>query len=99
VVFIDASFANNTNNTSQIGFIIAIADNSSSTNIVYWSSIKCKRVTRLVLASKLYAIAYRFDYGAVLKSIIEKILQVELPLILYTDSKSLYKYLVKLGST
>jgi len=68
-------------------------------NIVYWSSIKCKRVTRLVLASKLYAMAYGFDYGAVLKSIIEKILQVELLLILCIDSKSLYKCLIKLGST
>jgi len=74
MVFIDASFANNADNTSQIGFIIAIADNSGSMNIVYWSSIKCKRVTCLVLASKLYTIAYRFNYGAVLKSIIEKIL-------------------------
>jgi hypothetical protein len=43
--------------------------------------------------------AYGFNHGAVLKSIIEKILQVELPLILYIDSKSLYKCLVKLGST
>jgi len=74
VVFIDTSFANNADNTSQIGFIIAIADNSGSTNIVYWSFIKCKRVTRLVLASKLYAIAYGFNHGAVLKSTIEKIL-------------------------
>jgi len=74
MVFIDASFANNADNTSQIGFIIAIADNSGSINIIYWSSIKCKRVTRLVLASKLYVMAYRFDHGAVLKSMIEKIL-------------------------
>ena len=74
MVFIDTSFANNANNTSQIGFIIAIADNSGSINIVYWSSIKCKRVTHLVLASKLYAMAYGFNYGAVLKSTIEKIL-------------------------
>jgi hypothetical protein len=74
VVFTDASFANNANNTSQIGFIIVIADNSGSANIVYWSSIKCKRVTYLVLASKLYVMAYGFNYGAVLKSIIEKIL-------------------------
>ena len=43
--------------------------------------------------------AHRFNYGAVLKSIIEKILQVEFPLVLCTDSKSLYKCLVKLGST
>ena len=35
IVFIDTSFANNINNTSQIGFIIIIANNSSSANIVY----------------------------------------------------------------
>ena len=74
MVFTDASFANNADNTLQIGFVIAIADNSGSVNIVYWSSIKCKRVTRLVLAFKLYAIAYGFNYGTVLKSIIKKIL-------------------------
>ena len=99
MVFIDTSFANNTNNTSQIGFIIAITNNSSSVNIIHWSSIKYKKVTYLVLASELYAMAYKFDYSAVLKSTIEKILQVELLLILYTDFKSLYKYLIKLGST
>jgi len=99
MVFIDTSFTNNADNTSQIGFIIAIANNSSSINIVHWSSIKCKRVTCSVLASKLYAMAHGFDHGAVLKSTIEKILQVELLLILCIDSKSLYKYFVKLGST
>ena len=43
--------------------------------------------------------AYGFNYSAVLKSIIEKILQVELPFIFYTDFKSLYKCFIKLGST
>ena len=43
--------------------------------------------------------AHGFDHGAVLKSTIEKILQMELPLVLCTDSKSLYECLVKLGST
>ena len=99
MVFTDASFTNNTDNTLQINFVTVIANNSGSVNIIYWSSIKCKRVTCSVLASKLYAIAYRFNYSAVLKSIIEKILQVKLPLILYTDSKLLYKCLIKLGST
>ena len=74
MVFTDASFTNNTNNTLQIGFVIVIADNSSSINIIYWSFIKCKKVTHLVLAFKLYVIAYKFNYNVVLKSIIEKIL-------------------------
>lgn len=98
MVFTDASFANNSDNTSQIGFVIVLADNDNNANIIHWSSIKCKRV-RSVLASELYRMAHGFDHGAVIKAIIEKILQLELPLVLCTDSKSLYERLVKLGST
>ena len=99
VVFTDSSFANNKDNTSQIGFVITIADKNNNANIVHWSSIKCKRVTRSVLASELYGMAHGFDHGAVIKATIEKILQISLPLVLCTDSKSLYDCLVKLGTT
>jgi hypothetical protein len=99
VVFTDASFANNTDLSSQIGFVIVLADCYNCTNIIHWSSIKCKRVTRSVLASELYAIAHGFDIGAVIKSTIEAIIQIKVPLILCTDSKSLYDCLVKLGTT
>ena len=40
-----------------------------------------------------------FDIGALLKATIDKILQIDVPLILCTDSKSLYECLVKLGTT
>jgi hypothetical protein len=43
--------------------------------------------------------AHGFDIGAAIKATIEKILQISLPLILYTDSKSSYDCLVKLGTT
>lgn len=100
VVFTDASFANNLNLSSQIGYIICLADASDKANIIHWSSIKCKRVTRSVLASELYAMAHGFDTGAVIKSTVEKILEIPLlPLIACTNSKSLYDCLVKLGST
>ena len=50
------------------------------------------------MASELYAIVHGFDVPAALKSTIEKILQIEnsLPLIICTDSKSVYDCLVKL---
>lgn len=100
VVFTDASFANNRDLSSQIGFVITLADDSNKANIIHWSSLKCKRVTRSILASELYAVAHGFDTAIVLKSTIEKILQRNnLPLILCTDSKSLYDCLVKLGTT
>src|SRR5271167_1264851 len=100
VVFTDASFANNKDLSSQIGHVIVLTDRNQSANIIHWSSIKCKRVTRSVLASELYALAHGFDIGAAIKSTIQKILQLEqLPLVLCTDSKSLYDCLVKLGTT
>jgi hypothetical protein len=100
IVFTDASFANNKDFSSQIGFVIVLTDRNRTANIIHWSSIKCKRVTRSVLASELYALAHGFDIGAAIKSTIQHILQIDqLPMVLCTDSKSLYDCLVKLGTT
>ena len=98
LVFTNASFANNKDLSSQIGYILVLADGTNA-NIIHWSSTKCKRVTRSVLASELYGIAHGFDIGALVKSTIDKVLGIDLPLILCTDSKSLYECLVKLGTT
>lgn len=72
-------------------------------NIIHWTSINCKRVTRSVLASELYATVHGIDYEIVIKTTIDQILnQLELPpipLILCTDSYSLYDCLTKLGTT
>jgi hypothetical protein len=99
IVFTDASYANNNDKSSQIGFVIVLADKNDNANIIHWSSIKCKRVTRSVLASELYAMAHGFDTGIVLKTTLEKILDKPLPIIVCTDSKSLYDCLVRLGTT
>jgi hypothetical protein len=99
IVFTDASFANNRDLSSQIGYVLVLVDGTRHANIIHWSSTKCKRVTRSVLASELYSIAYGFNIGALVKSIINRALEMELLLVVYMDSKSLYKCLVKLGTT
>ena len=99
VVFTDALFANNRDYSSQIGYVIVLADGGNKANIIHWSLIKCKRVTRSVLASELYSMAHGFDAGAVIKSTTENIMSISLPMIICTDSKSLYECLVKLDST
>jgi hypothetical protein len=104
VAFTDSSFANNDDYSSQIGFVIVLADGDNNANIVHWSSIKCKRVTRSVLASELYALTYGFDIAAVIKATLTKILKPRknkdtIPLVICIDSKSLYDCLVKLGTT
>ena len=83
----------------QIGYILILVDALNKANIVYWSLTKCKRVTRSVLALELYGIAHGFNIGAIIKSTLDKVLQVNLPLILYTNLKSLYDCLVQLGTT
>jgi hypothetical protein len=50
------------------------------------------------LASELYNITHGFDISAAIKSLVDKILQINLPLIQVTDSKSLYNCLVRLGT-
>jgi hypothetical protein len=82
-----------------MGYVIVLTDATKKANVIHWSLVKCKRVTRSVLASELYGIANGFDIGTAIKSTIDKILQINLPLILYTDSKSLYDCLVRRGTT
>jgi hypothetical protein len=98
IAFTDAAFANNADLSSQIGYVIVLADQDNA-NIIHWSSTKCKRVTRSVLASELYAMSNAFDIASAIKCTIEKILHISLPLTICTDSKSLYDCLVKLGTT
>ena len=45
LVFTDASFTNNKDFFLQIGYIIILTNAIKKANIVYWSSVKCKRVT------------------------------------------------------
>ena len=97
LVFTDVLFINNKDLFLQIGYVLVLVNKEGNTNIFYWSSIKCKRVTRSVLASELYRIGYRFDIGVSVKLTIEKALKINLLLVLCTNSKSLYDCLVKLG--
>jgi hypothetical protein len=99
IAFTDASFASNADLSSQIGYVIVLANASGKANIIHWSSTKCKRVTRSVLAAELYGMAHGFNIAAAVKSTIDKMLSITIPLILCTDSKSLFDCLVRLSTT
>ena len=72
-------------------------------NLVHWSSTKCKRVTRSVLASEIYAMVHGVDMGIAIGSTVNMIATKlgipKIPIIVCTDSFSLYECLVKLGTT
>ncbi|CAL3969122.1 unnamed protein product [Diplocarpon coronariae] len=93
----------------RIGYIIVLAIKEEGElqftlkgNILYYSSIKYKRVTRAVLAFELYAIVAGINMlvsiAITIDMVIAKLSLPRLPTIIYTDSLSLYKYIVKLGT-
>ena len=79
--------------------MIVLADENDNCNIIHWSSIKCKRVTRSVIASKLYAMTHGFDTTCTLKDTLDKIAQRQTSIVICIDSLSLYECLVKLVTT
>jgi hypothetical protein len=105
--FVNTSFANNRDLSSQIGYIIVLGNEKNtektftiSGNLVYWFSIKCKRVTKSVLASEIYAIAHGVDIAIAIGTIVNKITDrlrlPKAPVVVCTDSLSLYECFIKL---
>jgi hypothetical protein len=109
-VFVDGSFVNNKDLSSQIGFEVILANKTIEedefiiySNLIHWSSTKSKRVTRSVLASEIYSMVagtdISFAISFTLKMITEQLELPDIPTIVCTDSFLLYECLVKLGTT
>ena len=96
VVFCDVFFVNNRDFSSQIDYVICLADKTGTANFIHWSSIKCKRIIRNVLTFELYVMNHVFDIETVIKTTVEKIFDIHISLILCIDSKSLYDCLLRL---
>jgi hypothetical protein len=110
-VFVDGSFANNKDFSSQIGYLIILANETPigneefeiKGNLIHYSSTKSKRVTRSVLASEIYSMVGGVDMAiainTTIKMITEQLDSPHTPIVVCTDSYSLYECLVKLGTT
>ena len=118
-IFVDAAFANNQGLSSQLGCIFILANEVDSAidnptestpttfkirgNIIHWTSVKCQRVTRSILAAELYALVHGIDLsialGTTLQKITTQLSTPNIPIIACTDSYSLYECIVKLGTT
>ena len=83
-------------------------DNEGAANIIYYSSQKSKRIIRSALAAEFYAMMNGFDTAAALKVLLDQLepnagannsLKSAVPMVIYTDSRSLYDNLVSLNTT
>jgi hypothetical protein len=110
-VFVNGSFANNKDFSSQIGYLIVLANETSTGtdeftikgNLIHYSSTKSKRVTRSVLASEIYGMVGGIDMAITINTTIRMVtkqLGSQYPsIIVCTSSYSLYECLVKLRIT
>ncbi len=93
--FADASFANNADSTSQLWHITFLEDKHGNAAPIHFRSYKARRVTRSVLSAEVIAFSDVFDVGIALTAQLSAILRRRVPLILLTDSKSLFDVISK----
>lgn len=94
VVFSDASFANNPDMSTQLGYLVTLTDQSGKSNILHFTSYKSKRVVRSVLAGETHAFADAFDVAFTMRHELRKVIGKEVRLTMLTDSMSLFKVII-----
>lgn len=95
----DASFANNDDLSSQLGYIVMLCDGDNNCHVLSYSSKKARRVVRSIMAGEVYAFADAFDTAFILKHDLERIYHQHLPLVMLTDSKQMFDVITRASHT
>lgn len=93
IAYADSSFCNLRDGDTQIGYIIVLADDTKKCSILSYRSYNVKRIVRSSGAGETLALADSFDAAIVLRHDLETILHQSIPLLLLTDSQSLFSVL------
>lgn len=99
LVFSDGSFSGNNDRSSQVGYIIMLADNENNGNIIDYSSTKSRRVVRSVLGAETFGMADACDAAIVIQHDMKKILKRTFKIKLLTDSETLFNVVIRNAST
>ena len=91
----DASFANNLDLSSQLGYIILLTDGTSNIIPLMFKSYKAKRLCRSAMAAEVIAFSDLFDSAFTLLSELRLLTGTPLELDLLTDSKCLFDIISK----
>lgn len=98
--FSDASFANNRDNTTQLGYIIFLAHKNNNTGSIHYKSKKACRIVRSVLGGELIEFVDMFDYLFTATSELRCLHPGStVPVSLHTDRKSLVVVISKASRT
>jgi hypothetical protein len=81
------------------GYISFLLDKNNRCAPLTYKSMKCKRVTRSVMASEAIAPAEGYDAGYALPHSLNEMLSKRIPMTLLTDSKTLFDVVTKASYT
>lgn len=95
VGFSNASFANNTDLTSQLGNTVFLSDCTNAVVPISFKSYKSRLVTRSVISGEVIAFGDMFDIAISISLELNKVLRRLVPVELITDSKSLFDVISK----
>jgi hypothetical protein len=95
VVYADASFHNCSDNASQLGYIIVLADASDTCAVLHFSSHKSKRVTRSTMAAETLAFVDAFDNAFILRHELSRMMGTNIPILMMTDSRALFDVITR----
>ena len=91
----DASFANNDDLTTQLGYILFLGDKFGNVVPTYFKSYKARRVVNSAMAGEMIAFSDLFDTSVAIASDLQTCLRKKIPIQLLTDSKSLFDVISK----
>lgn len=94
-VYVDVSYASNDDLSSQIRFIILLADAKNHRHILDYSSRKSRRVFRSIMCGETCAFLSGFDATFAISADLRLVLGRELELVMFTDSKQLFDVLTR----
>lgn len=90
VLYADSSHNNRENSRSQLGYIICLADDSNKCSILFYLSHKSHRVARSSAAEETIAFVDTFDNTFVIRHDLQRMLGVNIPILMLTDSIQLF---------
>jgi hypothetical protein len=98
-VYLDTSFENKDDMSSQMAYIVFLTDEINRCAPLSYKYVKCKRVTRSVLAAEAIAFSEGFYQGFTIKNDLHELLGINVTFTILTDSKTLFDVIAKASST
>jgi hypothetical protein len=95
----DASFAGNSDMSTQIGYIIVLADKHNTCHVLKFSSTKSRRIVRSTLGAEAIALATGFDAAFVLREDLRRMIGKTLPVECHLDNMSLFYVITRASAT